>query len=72
MKAERRYRLFQIKPGKAMAVTIDPADPKGLKAIQKSLRELDKKCIRKRWVGNALKSMVLEVEGGENDNRRSP
>lgn len=34
MDAETKYHIFQIKPGKAIPVFIDPDDPKSIKAIQ--------------------------------------
>ncbi len=41
MNAERRYQIFQIKPGKFMPIYIDPDDPKGIKAIQEICRKHD-------------------------------
>lgn len=42
MNSEQRYQIFQIKPGKAMPVAIDPDDPKDIKRIQIILKQLDK------------------------------
>lgn len=40
MNEQERWRIFQIHPGKAMPVYIDPEDPKDLKTIQAILRKL--------------------------------
>ena len=41
MNAEQRYQIFQIKPGKAMPIYVDPDDPDGIKAIQTILAKMD-------------------------------
>lgn len=43
MNSEQRWQIFQIKPGKALPLAIDPDDPKGIKAIQAIIKADDEK-----------------------------